>query len=133
MPSIALRQASPLRKLLVCMQTLLRAGHDVKFRGSYAPCRSAESRIFSRLPSPAIAVSTTLLGFARLADARAAGGMGEYAESPRSALCRRRFSKQNSHRDGGTALHWAALHGNRRIVRILIGANADVDAQDNGR
>ena len=30
-------------------------------------------------------------------------------------------------------MHWAALHGNRRIVRILIGANADVDAQDNGR
>ncbi len=59
MPSIALRQVSPLRKLLVCMQTLLRVGHDVKFRGSYAPCRSAESRIFSRLPSPAIAVSTT--------------------------------------------------------------------------
>ena len=32
--------------------------------------------------------------------------------------------------DGSTALHWAAAHGNGRIVRSLIAANADIDAQD---
>ena len=37
------------------------------------------------------------------------------------------------HRDRDTALHWAAHYGNRRIVRRLIDANADVDAQDDGR
>ncbi len=29
-----------------------------------------------------------------------------------------------------TALHHAAVHGNRRIVRSLVDANADVNAQD---
>jgi ankyrin repeat protein len=29
-------------------------------------------------------------------------------------------------------LHWAAQYGNRRIVRTLLDANADVDAQDGG-
>jgi hypothetical protein len=33
------------------------------------------------------------------------------------------------HRYGYTALHWAAVHGNRRIVRLLVDANADVNAQ----
>ena len=32
---------------------------------------------------------------------------------------------------GITALHYAAHYGNRRIVRLLIGANAAVNAQDN--
>ena len=31
---------------------------------------------------------------------------------------------------GSTALHYAALYGNRRIVRMLVDANADVNAQD---
>ena len=35
------------------------------------------------------------------------------------------------HRPGITALHLAAHYGNRRIVRLLIGANAAVNAQDN--
>ncbi len=34
------------------------------------------------------------------------------------------------HSIGSTALHWAALHGNRRIVRSLVDADADVNAQD---
>ncbi len=29
-----------------------------------------------------------------------------------------------------TALHWAAVRGNRRIVRSLVDADADVNAQD---
>ena len=33
--------------------------------------------------------------------------------------------------DGDTALHWAAFRGNRRILRKLIAAKADVDARDN--
>ena len=31
-----------------------------------------------------------------------------------------------------TALHMAAHYGNRRIVRLLIAANVDVNAQDRG-
>ena len=34
------------------------------------------------------------------------------------------------HSDGWTALHWAASRGNRRIVRSLVDADADVNAQD---
>jgi hypothetical protein len=34
------------------------------------------------------------------------------------------------HSIGWTALHWAALFGNRRIVRLLVDADADVNAQD---
>jgi ankyrin repeat protein len=34
------------------------------------------------------------------------------------------------HSDGWTALHWAAAFGNRRIVRSLVDADADVHAQD---
>jgi ankyrin repeat protein len=34
------------------------------------------------------------------------------------------------HSGGVTALHFAAEHGNRRIVEKLIAANADVDAKD---
>jgi ankyrin repeat protein len=36
------------------------------------------------------------------------------------------------HSDGWTALHKAAWHGNRRIVRLLIAAKADVNAQHCG-
>ncbi len=36
------------------------------------------------------------------------------------------------HSYGLTALHWAALNGDRRIVRSLVVANAVVDAQDDG-
>ena len=32
--------------------------------------------------------------------------------------------------DGWTALHWAAIRGNRRIVRSLVAFNADVNAQN---
>ena len=31
---------------------------------------------------------------------------------------------------GSTALHWAAAYGSRRIVRLLIAANADMNAQN---
>jgi ankyrin repeat protein len=31
---------------------------------------------------------------------------------------------------GETALHWVAAYGNRRLVRLLIASNADVNAQD---
>ncbi len=34
------------------------------------------------------------------------------------------------HSNGSTALHYAALYGNRRIVRLLVDANADVNAQN---
>ena len=34
------------------------------------------------------------------------------------------------HSDGWTALHYAAINGNRRIVRSLVDADADVHAQD---
>ena len=34
------------------------------------------------------------------------------------------------HSDGNTALHWAAMYGNRRIVRSLVDANADVNAKN---
>ncbi len=34
------------------------------------------------------------------------------------------------HSDGRTALHWAAMRGNRRIVRTLVDADADVNAQN---
>jgi ankyrin repeat protein len=34
------------------------------------------------------------------------------------------------HSLGWTALHYAAHHGNRRIVRLLVGFNADVNTQD---
>jgi hypothetical protein len=34
------------------------------------------------------------------------------------------------HRYSSTALHWAAEYGNRRIVRSLVDADADVNAQD---
>jgi hypothetical protein len=34
------------------------------------------------------------------------------------------------HSNGYTALRYAALHGNRRIVRLLIASNAAVDAQN---
>jgi ankyrin repeat protein len=33
-------------------------------------------------------------------------------------------------RNGWTALHYAAQYSNRRIVGSLVGANADVNAQD---
>jgi ankyrin repeat protein len=36
------------------------------------------------------------------------------------------------HSDGLTALHCAAIHGNLRIVRLLIESNAAVGAQDFG-
>jgi hypothetical protein len=36
------------------------------------------------------------------------------------------------HSDGFTALHWAARFGNRRIVRLLIASDADVNAQSLG-
>jgi hypothetical protein len=37
------------------------------------------------------------------------------------------------HSDGFTALHYAAKYGNRRMIRSLVDANADVHAQtDNG-
>ncbi len=36
------------------------------------------------------------------------------------------------HRYGRTALHHAALYGNRRIVRSLVDADADVNARDIG-
>ena len=35
------------------------------------------------------------------------------------------------HSNGWTALHWAAHYDNRRIVRLLIAAKADVDAKTN--
>ena len=34
------------------------------------------------------------------------------------------------HSDGWTALHWAAAYGNRRMIRSLVDADADVHAQD---
>ena len=34
------------------------------------------------------------------------------------------------HSGGMTALHFAALRGNRRIVRLLVASGADVNAQD---
>jgi ankyrin repeat protein len=34
------------------------------------------------------------------------------------------------HSDGFTALHHAAIHGNRRMIRSLVDADADVNAQD---
>jgi ankyrin repeat domain-containing protein 50 len=34
--------------------------------------------------------------------------------------------------DGGTALHWAARHGNEVVVRLLLERGADVDAKDDG-
>jgi hypothetical protein len=34
------------------------------------------------------------------------------------------------HSDGWTALHWAAARGNRRMIRSLVGADADVNAQN---
>ena len=34
------------------------------------------------------------------------------------------------HSDGMTALHWAAFRGNRRMIRLLVDANADVHAQN---
>ena len=36
------------------------------------------------------------------------------------------------HRFSRTALHWAAMDGNRRIVRSLVDADADVNAQAGG-
>jgi ankyrin repeat protein len=37
------------------------------------------------------------------------------------------------HSGGMTALHWAALRGNRRMIRSLVDANADVHAQNRHR
>ncbi len=37
------------------------------------------------------------------------------------------------HSLGWTALHWAAMIGNRRILRSLVDADADVNAQDDNR
>ncbi len=37
-----------------------------------------------------------------------------------------------AHRFGNTALHYAASNGNRRIVRLLVDANADVNALTDG-
>jgi hypothetical protein len=37
------------------------------------------------------------------------------------------------HRYGDTALHWAAIKGNRRMIGLLVDANADVNAQDCSR
>ncbi len=34
------------------------------------------------------------------------------------------------HRNGWTALHYAADYGNRRMIRSLVDANADVDGQN---
>ncbi len=36
------------------------------------------------------------------------------------------------HSDGYTALHWAAIHGDRRMIRSLVDADADVNAQNRG-
>ncbi len=33
------------------------------------------------------------------------------------------------HSEGDTALHWAAAFGNRRIIGLLVDADADVNAQ----
>ncbi len=35
------------------------------------------------------------------------------------------------HRFGNTALHYAAIRGNRRMIRSLVDADAAVNAQDN--
>ena len=35
------------------------------------------------------------------------------------------------HSNGATALHWAAHRGNRRMIRSLVDADADVNAQTN--
>ncbi len=37
------------------------------------------------------------------------------------------------HSDGNTALHWAVFHGNRRMIRSLVDADADVNAQNRWR
>ena len=37
------------------------------------------------------------------------------------------------HSNGNTALHWAANYGNRRMIRSLVDADADVHAQDDDR
>ncbi len=34
------------------------------------------------------------------------------------------------HSNGDTALHWAALKGNRRMIRSLVDADADLNAQN---
>ena len=34
------------------------------------------------------------------------------------------------HSDGSTALDWAAIDGNRRMIRLLVDANADVNARN---
>ena len=119
------------------------------------PCQRAESRNFSPPPSPAIADSATFLRCRTFG--ASSGRDGEYSESARSAFAVNVCTKRNvvdplghlvscfgyrlcgvpcgAHHlavqsNGLAALHLAACFNNRRIVRKLIAAKADIDAQN---
>ena len=138
------------------MQALLRAGELANFRGQYAPpamllnLTIAHGLLRAQSPLPRLIEFC----FARLADVRAASGMGS-TPSPLGCSCRLRLPKTQSTLEacllacfrvtvgawgtlwgpptppgpavrshGSTALHWAAFHDNRRIVRLLIASKA---------
>ncbi len=142
------RHSKPAGNFEFRMQALLHADHDANSRGSCAP-----------LP---YCLASQFLAAARLADARAASGMGS-TPSPLGVLFPLTFTNTKRgrpsgrdccfcfrvpvwsggtlwcppprpgpavHRDGCTALHEAAIDGNRRIIRLLIAAKAAVDARD---
>ncbi len=82
-----LRQA-PVSQLLCCMQANLRAGQDVKFRGSYAPLPSCP---VSGFLAPSFARNrrfSDFLKFGTVAGCASGGRDGDYSKSSRSSLYR---------------------------------------------
>lgn len=47
-------------------------------------------------------------------------------------LCRGGVQVEERARDGGTALHWAALYGQPEAVKLLLAAGADAEAEAEG-
>ncbi len=113
------------------------------------PCPIAECRNLSPPPSPAIAVFATSRDFSTqspLGDLLPSPAKSKHGRPSGPACCfvfGYRLGRVNPvrptpypglavHRVGATALHWAALHGNRRIVRLLIASKAAVNAKSRG-
>ena len=120
-------------------------------------CHIAESRNCSPPPSSGIAVSATICGFVDARAAGGMGStpspLRVLLPLTLPKMKRRRPSGPLAvlfsgtgwvwgipvgppphpgtavHSAGSTALHWAAFYGNRRIVRLLIDAKADVNAR----
>ncbi len=112
------------RQFSVCIQALLRAGHDANSCGSYAPLQYCRISEFLAASFPR---NRRFRDFLRLRTfGGCASGVSGYPVGPTPS------PSPAVHSNGWTALHEAAWCGNRIIVGKLIAAKAAVDAQTIG-